>query len=107
MDARTKAVKAHRRRLRSRNMKRVEVTVRDQDAELLRQIASALRRDKNRARRLRSALRAAIEERSGPSLAEVLQSGPDISGPEFDSIFEDVERLRHDPVMMKIRDVDL
>lgn len=106
MDARTKAVKAHRRRLRSRNMKRVEVTVRDQDAELLRQIASALRRDK-RTRRLRSALRAAIEERSGPSLAEVLQSGPDISGPEFDSIFEDVERLRHDPVMMKIRDVDL
>jgi hypothetical protein len=88
-------------------MKRVEVTVRDQDAELLRQIASALRRDKNRARQLRTALRAAIDERPGPSLADVLQRGPDVSGPEFDSIFEDIDRLRHDPVMMKIRDVDL
>ncbi len=88
-------------------MRRVEVTVRDQDAELVRQIASALRHDRNRTRRLRSALRAAIDERPGPSLAEVLQSGPDISGQQFDSIFEDIDRLRHDPVMMKIRDVDL
>ncbi|MBV8747442.1 MAG: hypothetical protein JO134_20620 [Xanthobacteraceae bacterium] len=88
-------------------MKRVEVTVRDEDAALLRQIASALRRRKTKGRHLRGALRAAIGEHTNPSLAEVLKSGPDVSGPEFDAVFEEIERFRHDPAMMKIRDVDL
>jgi len=36
-----------------------------------------------------------------------LDSLPDISGPEFDAVFEEIERFRHDPVANKLRDVDL
>ena len=106
MDARTKALKSHRARLRKRRMKRVEVTVREQDAGLVRDIAAALRRDDASARKLRTMTRQAVAENSEPSIAEVLDSLPDISGPEFDRVFDEIERSRHDPVMMQIRDVD-
>ena len=52
---------------------------------------------------LQDAARAPVE----PTIAEVMTSLPDISGPEFDAIFEDIDRFRHHPVMMKVRDVDL
>jgi len=88
-------------------MKRVEVTVREQDAALVRDMAAALRRDDAPARRLRTIVRQAVAQPPEPSIGEVLESLPDISGPEFDAIFEEIERFRHDPIMMKVRDVDL
>jgi hypothetical protein len=36
-----------------------------------------------------------------------MAAGPDISGPEFDEVFEEIERFRRDPVMQKVREVDL
>jgi len=39
-------------------------------------------------------------------LAEALYD-PALAGPEFDAIFEEIERSRHDPAMMQVRDVDL
>ena len=107
MDARTKAVKAHRKRLRSRRIKRVEVTVREDDAALIRQLARLLRRDEDAALRARTMVRAAVEQQSGPTIAEAIRSLPDISGPEFDEVFEEIVRFRHHPVMMQVRDVDL
>jgi len=107
MDARTKALKAHRKRLRTRKMKRVEVTVHEQDAPLIRRLAAELRRDDQTARRIRAALDRTAVDAGGPTVAEVMASLPDVSGSEFDKIFEEIERFRHDPVMMRVRDVDL
>lgn len=87
-------------------MKRVEVTLRQQDAELVRRLAAELRRNDLNADRLRSVLRGALTEHRGPTLAEALYD-PAIAGPEFDEVFEEIERSRHHPVMMKVRDVDL
>jgi hypothetical protein len=44
---------------------------------------------------------------NGPTVAEVMASLPDVPGSEFDKILEEIEKLRHDPVMMRLRDVDL
>ena len=107
MDVRSKAVKAYRKRLRTRRLKRVEVTVRVQDAALVRTLAAALRRDDRSAQRARTMLRKAIGQHAEPTVAEVLTSLPDISGPEFDEVFEEIERFRHDPVMAQVRDIDL
>ena len=106
MDARTKAVKAHRKRLRTRKMKRVEVTVREEDAALVRKFAAQLRRNDENAQRLRFVLRGAVAEHRGPTIAEALYD-PAIAGPEFDEVFEEIERFRHHPVMQQVRDVDL
>lgn len=106
MDARTTALKAHRKRLQTRRMKRVEVTVRNQDAALVRRLATELRRNDANAERLRFVLRVAGAEHRGPTLAEALYD-PVIAGPEFDEVFEEIERFRHHPVMMKVRDLDL
>ena len=106
MDARTKAVKTHRKRLRTRGLKRVEVTVPARDAKLVQQIAWVLRTDGPTARRLASSLREITKGRKEPTIAEVMDSLPDISGPEFDAVFEEIERFRHDRVANKLRDVN-
>ena len=105
--AQKKALKAHRTRLEKRGLRRVEVTVRSQDIGLLRDVVAALREDGERARRMRTALRDAAKQTAERTVAEVMSSGTNISGPEFDAIFEEIERFRHDPVMMKVRDIDL
>jgi len=107
MDARTKALKAHRKRMRVRQMKRVEVTVREQDAGLIRRLAAELRRDDQAAHRIRAALDGTAADDGGPTVADVMAALPDISGPEFDKVFEEIEKFRHDPVMMRVRDVEL
>ena len=106
MDARTKALKTHRKRLRTRGLRRVELTLEENDAALLRRVASKLRKADAEAARIRSALREAVAEHRAPTLAEALYD-PVIAGPEFDDVFEEIERARHDPVMLKVRDVDL
>jgi hypothetical protein len=106
MDARTKALKSHRKRLRSSGLKRVEVTVPSRDAKLVREVASVLRNGGATARRLASSVKQITRGEAEPTVAEVIESMPDISGPEFDAIFEEIERLRHDPIVNKVRDVE-
>lgn len=107
MDARTKAVKTHRKRLRTRGMKRVEVTVPSKDADLVREVAAVLRANTATAQRLRTALRQATDNGAEPTIAQAMDTLPDISGPEFDAFFEELERARRHPTMMKMRDIDL
>ena len=42
-----------------------------------------------------------------PSALDIFNSLPDISGPEFDALFDEIERFRHHPAMMQVRDVEL
>jgi hypothetical protein len=105
--AQSKANKSHRTRLRKQGMKRIEVIVRDQDTAFVRDLAAILRRDDVTARKLRTAMRDAFGRGAEPSIADVLSSLPDISGPEFDSTFEEIERLRRHPIMKRVRDVEL
>ncbi len=105
MDARTKAVKTHRKRLRTRGLKRVEVTVPVEHVPLVRDFAAQLRESPANATRIKPARRA--DERTGPKrLAEALYD-PAIAGPEFDDVFDEIDRARHDPAMQTTRDVDL
>jgi hypothetical protein len=87
-------------------MKRVEVTLREQDAALIRRLATDLRRNDANAGRLRFVLRGALAEHHGTRIAEALYD-PVIAGPEFDEVFEEIERFRRYPEMMKVRDIDL
>ncbi|MGB9364398.1 MAG: hypothetical protein WCE79_00145 [Xanthobacteraceae bacterium] len=107
MDAQTKALKFHRKRLRTRGMKRVEVTVPVRDAELVRRIASVLRADNPPMRLVADNIREVVSGKKQLSAAEVIDAGPDISGPEFDTVFDEIERLRRDPVLQRTREVDL
>lgn len=106
MDAQTKALKSHRKRLSARGVKRVEVLVRTQDVALVRQLAAGLRKDDAEAKRIREALRGAVAGDQRKPLAEMLYD-PSVAGPEFDEAFAEIERSRRDPAMMKMRDIDL
>jgi hypothetical protein len=88
-------------------MKRIEIVVRNQDAALLRAVAARLRRNDASASKLRTALRNASEQSAHPSIADVMHSLPDISGPEFDDVFQQIEQFRHHPMMKQVRDVEL
>jgi hypothetical protein len=105
--AQSKAIKRHRTGLRKRGMKRVEVIVRSQDAAIVRDLAAALRRDDESARKLRTAMRDAFGPHAEPSIADVLRSLPDVSGAEFDDAFAEIERLRQHPLMRQVHDVEL
>jgi hypothetical protein len=87
-------------------MKRVEVTLREQDAALIRRLAGELRRKDVNAERLRSVLRGVLAKSRGTNLAEALYD-PAISGPEFDEVFQEIEQFRRSPEMMRVRDIDL
>jgi hypothetical protein len=106
MDAQTKALKSHRKRLRARGVKRVEVLVRTRDVALVRQLAAGLREDDADAERIRQAVRGAVAGKQQKPLAEMLYD-PSIAGPEFDEVFAEIERARRDPAMLKMRDVDV
>jgi hypothetical protein len=56
MDAKTKALSAHRARLKKRGMKRLEVWVPAREADVVRRAASVLREQSGEAARLRQAL---------------------------------------------------
>src|SRR5262245_52320845 len=102
-DAQRNVPKAHRTRLQKRGLRRVEVTVRSEDVELLRDVAAALRADGELARWMRNALRDAGKQPAEPTMAEDLSSLPNISGPELDASIEDIDQ----PAMTKARDTSL
>lgn len=105
MDVRAKALKSHRKRLRDNGLKRVEVSVRAEHVELLRDVAARLREKSADLKRIKSAI---SPEPVGKrrSLVDALYD-PAIAGPEFDDVFEELERLRRDPEMQRTREVDL
>lgn len=65
---------AHRRRMRQRGLRRVEVQVRDEDAALIRAVASALA-DPARADAARAALRGGVLAK-GRDLKALLEAAP-------------------------------
>ena len=110
MDAQAKALKAHRKRLRSRGMKRVEVIVPAKDAALIRQLAVGLRQDDATAARLRGAVEAAAETGRPASALDVFAMEEPLTAEAerlWNEIMEQVERERRDPVLNRPRDVDL
>src|ERR1700752_124100 len=105
MDARTRAVKTHRKRLRTRGLKRVEVTVHEANVSLLREVATRVRSTTGDAKRIKAVLTTRQAQKT-KNLADAFYD-PVIPGPEFDDAFEEIERSRHYPEMMKTRDIDL
>jgi hypothetical protein len=71
----TSAVAEHRRRLRGRGLRRVEVQVRGEDAPLVRAVAAALA-DPERAAEARALLRGRFAPASARSLKDLLASAP-------------------------------
>lgn len=76
------AVAAHRRRLKSRGLRRVEMQVRAEDAPLLRAVAAALA-DPARAPEARALLRDRFGLAPGASLKALLEAAP-LDGVELD-----------------------
>ncbi len=69
------AVAAHRRRLRSRGLQRIEVQVRGEDAPLVRAVAAALA-DPDQAGEARALLRRRFEPERTRSLKDLLAAAP-------------------------------
>jgi hypothetical protein len=116
MDAQTKALKAHRKRLRARGMKRVEVVVPACDTALVRQVAAGLRDDDATARRFRAAIQGAaspacrVDSGLPASALDVFAMTEPLSAEGerlWNEIMEQIERERRDPVLNRPRDVDL
>jgi len=106
MNIQGKALKAHRKRLHARGLKRVEVTVRAEHVPLLRDVAAQLRASHANVRRIKAALKQAGSIGRGTSLAEALYD-PVVAAPEFDEVFDEIERSRRDAAMLKMREIDL
>ena len=70
-----KAVRAHRRRLKERGLKRVEIQAAESDVALLRQLAKILRDDSERSELLRTRLDGMVTERAA-GLKALLAAAP-------------------------------
>lgn len=68
------SLQAHRRRMRENGMKRVEVCVHQEDADLIRRVAQALAADDRVAERVRSAIRASVPTKSPLSFKEWMEA---------------------------------
>jgi hypothetical protein len=109
MDARTKAVKSHRRRLRKRGLKRVEVQVPAREADVIRK-AAAMLRDPTEATQLRRHLGFDPPAGEPRSALDVFAMQETLS-PEGEALWEEAmregERIRKDPRLNRLRDLDL
>ena len=109
MDARTKAVKSHRRRLRARGLKRVEVQVPAREAEVIRK-AAAMLRDPAEAAKLRKHLGFDPPDEKVRTALDVFAMKEPLS-PEGEALWEEAmregERIRKDPRLNRLRDIDL
>ena len=68
------SVQEHRRRLAARGIKRVEISVPQGDAEMLRRVAKVLSRDDDTADGLRAAIERHVPDRPAISFKEWLQT---------------------------------
>lgn len=84
--SRTTAVSAHRQRLARRGFVRVEVSARNADVELIRQVARALADEPARREPIRAAIGAVPVAKSGKDLLDALacEALPD----DIDALFE-------------------
>jgi hypothetical protein len=109
MDARTKAVKSHRRRLRKRGLKRVEVQVPAREADVIRK-AAAMLRDPAEAAELRKYLGFDPSDGEVRSAFDVFAMEEPLS-PEGAALWEEAmregERIRKEPRLSRLRDLDL
>lgn len=86
--AQRRATARHRQKAAERGLTRVEVQVPKSQAALLRRLAQSLRTDPALAERISEVIGESSPEESKQTLGEFFDSLPDISGPEFDDIFE-------------------
>ncbi|WP_181702606.1 hypothetical protein [Chthonobacter albigriseus] len=86
--AQRRAVTRHRQKASAQGLARVEVQVPKIHSALLRRIAETLRNDPAAARHLSEMVGAHTAYTSGQTLGEFFDGLPDISGPEFDEVFE-------------------
>lgn len=85
-----RATKAYRARAKRSGLVRVEVQAPKEYSDLIKSVAKALREDPAAAFELEKAVRpnASGRKRLGRSALEAFMSMPDISGPEFDEVFD-------------------
>jgi hypothetical protein len=110
MDARTKAVKSHRKRLRKRGFKRVEVQVPAGEAAVIRKAAAILRNPTEDAVRLRQHLGFGPEPGRALTALDIFAMPEPLSA-EGEALWEEAmkqaERDRKDPRLNRLRDLDL
>jgi hypothetical protein len=110
MDARTRAVKSHRTRLRRRGFKRVEVQVPAAEVEVIRKAAAVLRDPTEEAERLRHHL--GFESERGRALMALdifaMPEPLSVKGERlWEQAMKQVARDRKDRRLNRPRDVDL
>ena len=108
-DARTNAVNSHRRRLRKRGLKRVEVQVPARETDVIRK-AAAILRDPIEAAQLRRHL-GFDPPKDQPRSALDVFAMDEILSSQGEALWEeamrDAERIRKDPRLNRLRDLDL
>ncbi|HYA04654.1 MAG TPA: hypothetical protein VEF90_02095 [Xanthobacteraceae bacterium] len=110
MDAKVKALKAHRARLKKRGIKRVEVSVPAREAAVIRKAAAVLREQAGEATRLRQILGFAPEAVRAANAAELFAMTPPLSRAGealWDAAMEQIERDRKDFALNRPRKLAL
>lgn len=106
MDAKSKALKAHRARLKKRGMKRLEVCVPAGEAAVIRRAASVLRGQTDEAVRLRQILGFAPELGTVANAADLFAM-PEALSPAGEVLWDDamiqIERDRKDTRLSALR----
>jgi hypothetical protein len=110
MDARTKALKSHRKRLHKRGFRRVEVQVPAGEVGVIRKAAEILRNPTEDAAHLRRHL--GFEAEPGRAMTALdIFAMPEPLSAEGEALWEEVmkqvERDRNDPRLNRPRDLDL
>jgi len=110
MDAKSKALKSHRARLKKRGMKRLEVCVPAGEAAVIRRAACVLREQAGEAARLRQVLGFAAEL-GGAASAIDLFAMPEPLSPAGEVLWDDamaqIERDRKDSTLNRPRKLTL
>jgi hypothetical protein len=110
MDAKTRAVKAHRARLKKRGIKRLEVSVPAREAPVIRRAASVLRGQSSEAARLRQVLGFSPEGGRPPSALDLFAMTTALSTAGealWDEAMGQVLRNRRDRALNRARKVTL
>jgi len=110
MDAKAKALKVHRARLKKRGIKRVEVSVPVREAVVIRKAAAVLREQAGEAMRLRQILGFAPEAARAANAVELFAMAQPLS-PAGEALWEAamtrIERDRKDFALNRPRNPDL
>ncbi len=110
MDTSSKAVNAHRTRLKKQGLKRVEVSVPAREAVVIRKAAAVLRGPRVDAARLRLLLGFAADNNRVTNAAELfaMPERPSPTGEAlWDEAMAEIERDRKDPALNRRRKVAL